>query len=275
MRIKYYLFEGTFSSFSVSENSLNLIEEYQNGRNNLSEKIVNPTARENIHVSMIFSPDKEVDPSYEKYAEKRDSSNKIRLEKETFALNFRHYGSALALTFKSRRLENEFRRIFNIKGDVINLKYVNPRDLHDRSIFGLSPNDYKYASFKSHISLSYSASKNLHLKRAGLMPPNFDIVLDSESLEEYKEKVMYATEDGEVANVTANVATVEKPLQTQKRKKPNDIKTFVAVDNETWKNHKYKLIEESNYLLQNIQSPIVLLNDDTGETTYIKYGKLV
>lgn len=272
MIIKYFLFEGTFSSFSISDKSLDMIEEYQQGKNNLSEKIVNPTNRENIHISMIVSPDKNVDDSYKKYVEKRDSSTRIKLEKETYRLNFRHYGSALALTFTSKRLENEFRRVFNIKGDVINLKYINPRDLSSESVFGLSPGDYKYASFKPHISLSYSASKNLHLKRGGLLPPDFDILLGEEHIEEYKEKVMYATEDGEVTNVSSNVATMEKPLTTKPIKRKS-LKTFVGVDNETWKNYKYNLTEENDFI-RNLTSPVVLLNDDTGEEKYIRYGIL-
>ena len=161
-----FLIEGTYASYKLSKESAQNLSDWIR-----DSEIIEPVPIEDLHVTTTYSEaDIEIEPS----------DKPIILKKEDFDIAV--FGRALVLTVKSDELQK----------------------IHKSAIEAGA--DYKYESYKPHISLSYNSEANDNLLPL-LMVPNFDITLSHEEVEPLKE---------EPANSTANIPVVPIPMNTFK-----------------------------------------------------------
>jgi hypothetical protein len=144
--VESYLFEGTYASYKLSKESAQNLSDWIR-----DSEIIEPVPIEELHVTTTYSEaDIEIEPS----------DKPIILKKEDFDIAV--FGRALVLTVKSDELQN----------------------IHKSAIEAGA--DYKYESYKPHISLSYNSEANDNLLPL-LMVPDFDITLSHEEVEKLKE----------------------------------------------------------------------------------------
>ncbi len=139
--VESYLFEGTYASYKLSKESAQNLSDWIR-----DSEIIEPVPIEDLHVTTTYSEaDIEIEPS----------DKPIILKKEDFDIAV--FGRALVLTVKSDELQN----------------------IHKSAIEAGA--DYKYESYKPHISLSYNMEANENIFPL-LFPPDFDIVLSHEEV---------------------------------------------------------------------------------------------
>ena len=162
-----FLIEGTYASYKLSKESAQKLSDWIR-----DSEIIEPVPIEDLHVTTTYSEaDIEIEPS----------DKPIVLKKEDFDIAV--FGRALVLTVKSDELQK----------------------IHKSAIEAGA--DYKYESYKPHISLSYNSEANDNLLPL-LMVPDFDITLSHEEVEKLKEEIP--------ANSTANIPVVPIPMKTFK-----------------------------------------------------------
>lgn len=151
------LFEGSYTSFTLHPDSQKALQQYID-----KYDIKKPIDPKNLHVTLIASPDADLDLHI--YPVKKTP---IVLDHNTFRIKFRDFGSALVVVLENSELERQYKLAI---------------------ASGAIP---KFPVFKPHITLSYHADANMHLKGVDsegnykLPPPDFDIILIDEHVEEY------------------------------------------------------------------------------------------
>jgi hypothetical protein len=157
--------EGVYAQYKLKPESAQALADWIE-----ENEIVEPVDKEDLHITTTYSEgDFDLQPS--------DKKN-IVLSNKDFKIAV--YGRALVIEVDSDELQ----------------------DIHKAAIDAGA--DYKYDSYKPHITISYNSEANENLIPI-IFPPNFDITLSHEEVSPLKEEIP--------ANSTANVATIYKPLK--------------------------------------------------------------
>ena len=129
------LLEGTYSKFHLSRKSQKDLAQWMED-NDIRE----PVAPGELHVSLVSARKKDMNPSYFQWVKQRPKKpNPIVLE-PPFKFNFRNLGSAVVLIVQSPILNQYFKDTFKFD------------------------HDYDFPDFIPHITVSYNADANKHLK---------------------------------------------------------------------------------------------------------------
>ena len=159
------LIEGVYAQYKLKPESAKALADWME-----ENEIVEPVDKNELHITTTYSEtDFELEPS--------DKKN-IVLSNKDFKIAV--YGRALVIEVDSDDLQAIHKAAMDAGAD------------------------YKYDTYKPHITISYNSEANENIIPL-LFPPNFDITLSHEEVSPLKEEIP--------ANSTTNIATVDRPLK--------------------------------------------------------------
>lgn len=129
------LLEGTYSKFKLSRKSQKDLTQWME-ENDIRE----PVAPDELHVSLVSARKKDMNPNYFQWVKNRPKKPNPILLEPPFKFNFRDFGSAVVLIVQSPVLDAYFKDTFKFD------------------------HDYDFSEFVPHITVSYNADANKHLK---------------------------------------------------------------------------------------------------------------
>jgi len=193
--MKLVLLEGTYSKFELTRSSKLHLKRWMDYVGVEAQVPI-----EHLHVSLISSPDVDIDQDYYVWVKtSRKFPDRILIDPDTYYLDTRNFGDAVVLGFESNILQKYYRETLK---------------------FGAK---YVYNSYKPHVTLSYVKQVNLHLRKKDVPLPRFPLEIINDEIilpydrQGYLEKTV--TEDGEPvqaseppSNNTNNIAAPSFPM---------------------------------------------------------------